>query len=76
MDLTKLKHYLIINGVRNQIDEPIGFDGLKTTIKRNEYHGISAEVSVGTLSFYNTPSFKAADIIHAAYNNDIDTEIG
>lgn len=76
MDLTKLKHYLIINGVRNQIDEPIGFDGLQTTIKRGEYHGISAEVSVGTMEFYNTPTFKAADIIHAAYNNDIDTEIG
>ena len=76
MDLTRLKHYLVINGVRNEIDEPIGFDGLKTTIKRSDYHGISAEVSVGTLEFYNTPLLKAADIVHDAYENDINTEIG
>lgn len=76
MDLTKLQHYLVIDGVRNAIDEPIGFDGLKTTIKRGDYHGISAEVSVGTLEFYNTALQKGADIISAAYNSNIDTEIG
>lgn len=63
----ELKH--TINGI--EILEPIGFDGLKTTIKRHDYHGMSAEVSVGTLEF----SGKAASIIHDAYNTDIDTEL-
>jgi hypothetical protein len=76
MDLTKLEHYLIIGGVRTAIDEPVGFDGLKTTIKRGDYHGVSAEVSIGTLEFYNTPNHRAADMIRAAYNSDIDTEVG
>lgn len=76
MDLTKLQHYLVIGGVRTAIDEPVGFDGLKTTIKRGDYHGVSAEVSVGTLEFYNSPQYKAADIVSAAYNSDIDTEVG
>ena len=58
-----------LNGV--VIDEPIGCDDLKTTIKRHEYHGMSAEVSVGTLEFYD----KAAHMIHDAYNTDIDTEL-
>lgn len=63
----ELKH--TINGI--EILEPIGFDGLKTTIKRHDYHGMSAEVSVGTLEF----SGEAASIIHDAYNADIDTEL-
>ena len=63
----ELKH--TINGI--EILEPIGFDGLKTTIKRHDYHGMSAEVSVGTLEF----SGEAASIIHDAYNTDIDTEL-
>lgn len=75
MDLTKLKHYLIVGGVQTIIDEPVGFDGLKTTIKRGDYHGVSAEVSVGTLEFYNSPLYNAADIIRDAYNTNIDTEI-
>lgn len=58
-----------LNGV--VIDEPIGCDDLNTTIKRHEYHGMSAEVSVGTLEFYG----KAAHMIHDAYNTDIDTEL-
>lgn len=58
-----------LNGV--VIDEPIGFDQLKTTMKRGDYHGMSVEVSVGTLEFYG----EAASIITQAYNTDIDTEL-
>lgn len=76
MDLTKLKHYFVINDVRTEIDEPVGFDGLKTTIKRGDFHGVSAEVSVGSLQFYNSPAHKAANIIRDAYNTDIETQIG
>ena len=75
MDLTQLTHYLIIGGVSHVIDEPVGFDGLKTTIKRGDYHGISAEVSVGTLEFYNSTNYNAATLIRDAYNADIDTEV-
>lgn len=67
MELKDLKHTL--NGVL--IDEPIGFDQLKTTIKRGDYHGMSVEVSVGTLEFYG----EAASIITQAYSTDIDTEL-
>lgn len=62
-----IKHYL--NGT--EIDEPIGFDSLKMTMKRGEYHGMSAEVSEQTLEFYNT----AANLIRAAYQTDLDTEL-
>lgn len=58
-----------LNGV--VIEEPIGFDSLKMSIKRGEYHGMSAEVSVGDLEFYGV----AAKIIKQAYDTDIDTEI-
>lgn len=58
-----------INGIN--IEEPIGFDSLKATIKRHEYHGMSAEVSLGDLEFYG----KAASIIKDAYNTDLDTEL-
>lgn len=75
MDLTQLTHYLIIGGVQHVIDEPVGFDGLKTTIKRGDYHGMSAEVSVGTLEFYNSTKYNAATLIRNAYNADIDTEV-
>jgi hypothetical protein len=67
MELKNLIHTL--NGV--VIEEPIGFDQLKTTMKRGDYHGMSVEVSVGTLEFYG----EAASIISQAYNTDIDTEI-
>lgn len=62
-----IKHYL--NGT--EIDEPIGFDNLKMTMKRGDYHGMSAEVSEQTLEFYGT----AADIVRSAYKTDIDTEV-
>lgn len=62
-----IKHYL--NGT--EIDEPIGFDNLKMTMKRGDYHGMSAEVSEQTLEFYGT----AADIVRSAYQADLDTEV-
>ena len=75
MELTKLTHTLTIGGVAHVIDEPIGFDGLKTKISRGTYHGVSAEVSVGKLEFYDNAGRNAASIIRNAYNTDIDTEI-
>ena len=75
MELTKLTHKLTIGGVAYVIDEPIGFDGLKTKISRGNYHGISAEVSAGKLEFYDNAGRNAASIIRDAYNTDIDTEI-
>lgn len=63
----ELKHYLN----NTQIDEPIGFDNLKMTMKRGEYHGMSAEVSELNLEFYGA----AADIVRAAYQTDLDTEL-
>ena len=75
MDLTRWSHYLIIGFVSHVIDERVGFYGLKTTIKRGDYHGISAEVSVGTLEFYNSTNYNAATLIRDAYNADIDTEV-
>ena len=75
MELTKLTHKLTIGGVAHIIDEPIGFDGLKTKISRGNYHGISAEVSTGKLEFYDNAGRNAASIIRDAYNTDIDTEI-
>ncbi len=62
-----IKHYL--NGT--EIDEPIGFDNLKMTMKRGDYHGMSAEVSEQTLEFYGI----AADLIREAYHTDLDTEL-
>lgn len=80
MELTKLTHTLtILNGsqlaIPIVIDEPIGFDGLKTKISRGNYHGVSAEVSVSKLEFYDNGGRNAATMIRNAYNNDIDTEI-
>lgn len=63
----ELKHYL--NDI--EIDEPIGFDNLKMTMKRGEYHGMSAEVSELSLEFYGA----AADIVRTAYQTDLDTEV-
>lgn len=51
------------------IEEPVGFDNLECKIHRGDYHGMSAEVSVGTLEFYG----KAYGTIKAAYDHDIDS---
>lgn len=75
MELTKLTHTLTIGGIAHVIDEPIGFDGLKTKISRGTYHGVSAEVSASKLEFYNNGGRNAASLIRDAYNTDIDTEI-
>ena len=66
------KHTLQVKGqTKVTIEEPIGYDKMKTTISRGDYHGMSAQVSVGTLEFYG----KAMDIIDSAYQSNIDTEI-
>lgn len=62
-----IKHYLN----DTEIDEPIGFDNLKMTMKRGDYHGMSAEVSELSLEFYGA----AANIVRAAYQSDLDTEV-
>ena len=71
MDLTNLIHTLTVDDVVTTIEEPQGFDNLKVTFERNEYHGISVESSVGTLGFYG----QAANIVLNAYEADIDTEV-
>jgi len=53
------------------IEEPIGFDSFKSVIERTENHGVSAEVSFGTLEFYGI----AFQIIQKAYHTDIDSEL-
>lgn len=53
------------------IDEPAGFDTFKSVIERTENHGVSAEVSFGTLEFYG-PAYR---VIKTAYNTDIDSEL-
>lgn len=64
-------HTLKTKGKEVRIEEPIGYDKMKTTISRGDYHGISAEVSVGTLEFTG----EAAAIITTAYNDNIDNEV-
>lgn len=53
------------------IDEPVGFDGLQTTLKRHDYHGIGAESTLDKLEFYG----QAANIIADAYAADIDSTV-
>ncbi|MBQ9602437.1 MAG: hypothetical protein IJR42_01330 [Paludibacteraceae bacterium] len=53
------------------INEPVGFDDLQMTMKRNDYHGMGAEVSLGTLEFYGL----AYDLIKSSYDDDIDNEV-
>lgn len=53
------------------IDEPIGWDDLKMSMKRNDYHGMGAEVSLGELEFYG----KAFNTIKDAYDEDIDATV-
>lgn len=67
----ELTHRLTYNANTTVIDEPIGFDDLQMTIKRNDYHGMGAEMSLGELEFYGL----AHNIIKSAYDADIDTEV-
>lgn len=67
----ELIHKIIHNTYEAIIDEPVGFDTMKTTLKRGEYHGMSAQVTVNTLEFCG----KVAHFIKSAYDEDIDTEI-
>lgn len=67
----ELKHYLQYDTNRLEIGEPIGFDSMKTTIKRGDYHGMSAQVTVSSLEFYG----EAAHFIKEQYDTNIDAEI-
>ena len=71
MELKGLTHKLIFQGNEYLISEPQGFDKFSIKIKRNDYHGMSAEFSEQTLGFYGT----AAGIINTAYYEDIDSII-
>lgn len=66
-----LTHKLTYNNTEYVISEPIGFDDLQSTIKRHEYHGMGAEVSLGNLEFYG----EAYEVIMEAYQDDIDSEV-
>lgn len=61
----------VIDYITTPIDEPIGWDDLKMSMKRNDYHGMGAEVSMGNLDFYG----KAFYVVETAYNDDIDSEV-
>lgn len=61
----------VIDYETTTIEEPIGFDDLKMTIKRHDYHGMGAEVSLGNLEFYGN----AIGIIESAYSSGIDSEV-
>ena len=67
-DLTGLKITINHPDETVIIEEPIGFDNLQMQIKRHDYHGIGAEVSVGELEFYRS----AHDLIKGAYDYGID----
>ncbi len=67
----ELIHKLTYNETTTVIDEPIGFDDLKMTMKRHDYHGMGAEMSLGNLEFYG----QAFHIIKQAYEADIDSEV-
>lgn len=68
------KYYLTYNGIKTEIEkEPIGWDGFKTTIERNEKsHGIGIVYSDVNLKFYDDISI---GILKTAYANDIDSQV-
>lgn len=68
-------HRFVIGTAVYGVAEPIGFDSLKIKLTRGKYHGMSAEVSVGKLEFYDDGIYNAATILRNAYNENIDTEI-
>lgn len=51
------------------IQEPIGMETFKETLKRTQYHGVVKSVSIEPLEFYGN----AYDIITAAYATDLDS---
>lgn len=54
-----------------EIEEPVGIDNFKVSLKRGDYHGISAEYSDTTLDFYGD----AIPFIDQYYSQDIDAVI-
>jgi len=67
----ELTHKLTYNSTTYVIEEPAGFDGLKMTLKRHDYHGIGAEVSSGELEFYGV----GHNVIKLAYDANIDAPV-
>ena len=63
----ELKYY--IN--ETLIQEPIGMETFKESLKRIQYHGVVKLVSIEPLEFYGN----AYDIITAAYATDLDSEL-
>ena len=51
------------------IQEPIGMETFKETLKRTQYHGVVKSVSIEPLEFYGNAYY----IITAAYATDLDS---
>ena len=71
MELSRLVHTLTYGGVTTPIGEPVGFDNIKMTMKRHEFHGMSAEFSEMSLEFYE----EAVGTIDAAYLTSLDSVV-
>lgn len=67
--------YVISQGDEIEINEPIGFDDFKVSIKRTQQHGVSVESSVGELEFYNGSIGDALTLIREKYNESLDAEL-
>jgi hypothetical protein len=68
-----LEYELKNDRLKTEIIEPIGWDGLELTLKRNEKsHGIDVEYSDLTLKFYGD---EAIPILENAYQTDIDSVV-
>jgi hypothetical protein len=46
------KFHLSYNGIRTEIEEPVDWDDIETTLKREKVHGVAFEVALGGLGFY------------------------
>lgn len=46
------RFYLTYNGVRSEVYEPVGWDTVETSFKREKTHGIVFEVTTNSLGFY------------------------
>ena len=67
------KIYILFNGVKTEIEEPVGWDGLELKMQRNEKsHGIGIEISDSNLEFYDPA---AMSILRGAYSADIDSVV-
>lgn len=46
------RFYLIYNGIKTEIEEPVDWDDIETTLKREKTHGIVFEIAINGLGFY------------------------